>query len=350
MQVTLFREEDDASLRAIVSATPVPGAIRVATEREPSFLAGCAAMGPFHQVLVARGSRGDPVGLACRSTRRLLVNGAPEETGYLSQLRVLPGYRGRWLVPKGFRFLRELHEDGRVPGYLTTLVAGNREAEALLVSKPRSSLPRYRFLDDLVTLALMVPRVAKANSEEASPEELLARLERWGRSRTLFPEVTLSDLSGRGTFPGLSAADFVAVPGGVGAVWDQSAFRQTVVRGYGFPLGTLLPIVNAANRLRGRPVLPPVGARVPHAFAALVAVEEPAALPALLTGLLARARSRGFDWLMAGFSANDPALAFARRFPHVPYRSRRYTVAWEKGDAFHARFAGGPLHVEPGTL
>jgi hypothetical protein len=243
-----------------------------------------------------------------------------EESGYLSSC-VLPGYRGRWLVP-AFRFLSELHEDGRVPGYLTTLVAGNREAEALLVSKPRSSLPRYRFLDDLVTLALMVPRVAKANSEGASPEELLARLERWGRSRTLFPEVTLSDLSGRGTFPGLSAADFIVVPGGVGAVWDQSAFRQTVVRGYGFPLGALLPIVNAANRLRGRPALPRVGARVAHAFAALVAVDEPGALPALPGrlreavpairlahgGLLRERRGTGFRPPVSARSVPEPSL------------------------------------------
>src|SRR4051794_16637823 len=85
---------DDADLRHILAATPMPGRIRVGFQREPSWFAAAVVDGHFRQVVACRDSQtGRLIGFGCRSVRRLYVNGAPAEVGYLSGLRVLPEFR-----------------------------------------------------------------------------------------------------------------------------------------------------------------------------------------------------------------------------------------------------------------
>ena len=150
---TLATREDDAQIRRLLASNPVPGPISLRYEREPDYFAGCDAMGPFTQVLVAKENH-RVVGVACRAIRPLYINGQREDVGYLGQLRVDREYRGRFLVPRGFQLLRELHDDARTQGYVTTIIEGNAEAEGILVHRPRGVMPRYRRLGTLVTLAL----------------------------------------------------------------------------------------------------------------------------------------------------------------------------------------------------
>src|SRR5688500_3317062 len=113
--------EDDAEIRALLARNPVPGRVVVSYEREPSYFLGCGTMGPFSQVVAARDeATGRLAAIACRTVRRRYVGGEPRDVGYLSQLRVDGRYRGRWLVPAGFRFLADLDVDGRADGYITT--------------------------------------------------------------------------------------------------------------------------------------------------------------------------------------------------------------------------------------
>src|SRR5688500_16082267 len=105
----LATPDDDPAIRRLLATNPVPGHITLSYEREPDYFAGCGTMGHFWQVLVAREEEtGRVVGLACRATRPLFVNGQVEEVGYLSQLRVDNAYRGRWLVAKGFHKMHAL--------------------------------------------------------------------------------------------------------------------------------------------------------------------------------------------------------------------------------------------------
>ena len=80
----LATRADDAGIRHLLATNPLPGRIRVRFEREPSYFDGCD---DGTQVLVARdGAR--VVGVACRSIRKLYINGVVEDIGYLGQLRV----------------------------------------------------------------------------------------------------------------------------------------------------------------------------------------------------------------------------------------------------------------------
>src|SRR5262245_19058987 len=155
----LATSADDAEIRRLLAAHPLPGRIALTLEREPDYFLGCATMGSPCQVIVGRdGATGDLVGVACRALRSLWVNGEVREVGYLAQLRVAGRYRGRWLVSRGFGFFRELHADGRAARYLTTIVEDNQEARRLLVERPRRHFPRYRELERFLSMALVLRR------------------------------------------------------------------------------------------------------------------------------------------------------------------------------------------------
>jgi len=356
---------DDAAIRRLLADNPVPGRVTVAYEREPSFALGCATLGDFCQVITARDdASGEIAALACRAARPMFVNGRPQHVGYLGQLRVDRRYRGRWLVSGGFRFLRALHDDGRAGGYVATVTEENREALGVLVAGARRHFPRFRELGRLVTLAIPVgrprreprPDLELGLGSERSLADIAAFLREHGARRQLFPVVTGDDLRGPATL-GLEPSDLVvALRGGeiagVLGLWDQSAYKQTVVRAYGGALGRVRPLYDAAARLRGRRPLPRPGERLRSAYAsfACVAGDDRGVFRALLARVYALAAERGHAYLLLGLAGNDPLLDTARRYAHIPYHSRLYTVSWDDGGAFHEQFDGRAPHVEIALL
>src|SRR4051794_39038334 len=122
-RVELATPEDDADLRHILAATPMPGHIAVSFQREPSYFAAAEVDGHFRQVVAGRDlDTGRLIGFGSRSIRRAFVNGQPADVGYLSALRLLPEHRNLGLLARGYAFFRKLHADGRAPIYFTTIV------------------------------------------------------------------------------------------------------------------------------------------------------------------------------------------------------------------------------------
>ncbi|HSP17665.1 MAG TPA: hypothetical protein VLV78_23170 [Thermoanaerobaculia bacterium] len=346
---SMATHDDDAALRRLLASSPMPGHIRLRLEREPDYFAGCGTMGSFTQVLVARDAE-RVVGLSCRAVRTLYVNGQPEDVGYLGHLRVQREYQGRSLVVRGFRHLHELHADRRVRGYLTTIVDGNREAEGVLVRRRRGPMPRYRFLDRLITLAFATPsrlfRGARRVREEQRAD-VEAFLEREGPRRNFFP--VLRDT------PGLTARDFVLVTrngrmAGAAGLWDQSSVKQTVIDGYDGLLSAARPVYNCAARIIGRPPLPRPGAALRVAYGSFFCAIDRQVVRELLEEVLLLAAERGHEMVLVGFTESDPSLEAARQLRHIEYRSSIYSVTWDDGEHFHDRLDSRPRYLELATL
>ena len=335
--------ETDRALRRLLAVTPVPGRVALSFEREPSFFAGCQTLGTTCQVIVGRQrSTGQIAGLACRATRWLHVNGAPRRLGYLGQLRVDRAFRGQSLLLRGFRFLRQLHDADPVEAYLATITDENRQARGLLVEHPRGHFPTFREVTRVSTLALFVRGTGSA-ADRARPEELPAIirfLNEHGPRRQFFPVYREADFTaGSLTTAGFNPKDFVVVRGRQGAiqglmgVWDQSAYKQTVVRGYDAHLGRLRPVVNLAARAAGmrRAPLPPPGEHLSNVYASFVclASDDPTIFQRLLRQAMALAAQRRANYLTIGLTEGDPLLRIARRYPHLSYHSRLYLAAWD---------------------
>ena len=346
---SLATRDDDAGIRRLLATSPMPGRIRVRFEREPDYFAGCDAMGSFTQVLVARDDD-RVVGVACRAVQRMYINGVAEDVGYLGQLRVDAAYRGRLLVARGFRRLRELHADGRVRGYITTIIDGNAEAEGVLVRRARGAMPRYRFLDKLFTLAVPVSRLRQRpfTTEPQRTRRVLrdlcdsvvkmpfgAFLQKHAPTRNLFPA----------TEP---QGEIIEIEGGVAALNDQRSYKQTVIDGYSPVLKIARPIYNLVGRIK----LPRPGAILNHAYVThfCVAGDDLLVAKELIEKLLDAAARRNLDHILLGFTEGDPLLRVARKFHPVEYESSIYSVAWNDEDDLHDRLDSRPRALDLSAL
>lgn len=353
--------DDDAALRALLAACPMPGRVALTSEREPAFGAADAALGPEVETLVTR--RGDEVvAVAQRAVRMRFVGGVPARVGYLGALRVRADAQGRGLVMRGYRAMRNLHDaDGQTPFYLTSITEENAVSRGLLVDTPRPSIPAYREATPFITAAIVARRerprpLAGVTLERADGwDEVSKFLVREGARRDGFPVWTLDALD---AMPGLALSDVVVARKGgriVGtlALVDARATRQSVVRGYDGVLARARPFVNVAARIAGLPpLLPRVGQPLASAFAALpcVAGDDAAVFDALVAAVRSAAHRRGLAYVLAGAAAGDPLLPVLRRRWHVAYRSRLYTVAWADGTAAAARLDARCLQPDVSTL
>ena len=348
MRLAVAGPGDDAELRRLLRDNPMSGSVRISLEREPCSFLAASIEGHLHQTVTVRApGDGRLLGIGSRAVMTAWVNGDRGPLGYLGGLRIdqTQSARRRVLV-HGYRKLRELHGDGAAPFYLTTIVEDNRPARRLLEAG-LEGLPRYRLLETLVTLVIPVGGPARrgrtrgeAGLQRGSAEslgELADCLERNGRRHQFARAWTVQDLESPERTRDLRPGDFLYRSAGgrvTGclAVWDQSRFKQTVVRGYHPWLGRARPLVNALRPWLRQPRLPPPGGALRSAFVSHLAVDgdDPDTALALLRGAVSEARARGLDHLVLGLAARHPLCAAVERaFPHREYRSVLYQVYWE---------------------
>jgi hypothetical protein len=365
LEIALATAADDAAIRGLCRRETIPGRITVRYEREPEFSLGCRVTGDEFQVVVARESEdGAVVGVACRSTRELFVNGSPRRIGYLGQLRVDQRFRGRWLVSRGFSMLREIHEQDPVPAYLVSIVAGNREAKEILVRKARKSFPAFHCVADFETLAISLGRaktpldagVEISLGSSAQIGEMVQFLQRHGKRRQFFPVWTedpfheLASLGLRVEDVRIARRSGKIV--GIAGLWDQGAYKQTVIQEYSGWLKAAAPFYNVGASWVGRPTLPKPGMKLRSVYAAFVCIadDDPQIFSALLRELYNSACSQGFEYLLIGLDAGDPLLPTARKYHHVLYPSRLYLAEWPDGGRFHEQLERRATYVDIATL
>ncbi len=367
----LATEADDVALRQLLRDNPMPGSISVTFEREPSYFIASAVEGDFHQTIVGRETgSGQVVGMGSRSVRPTYVNGVVQPVGYMSQLRATASYGwGLQLaraIAKGFEFSHTLHADGRAPFYLMSVIADNRPARRLLASG-LAGLPRLREYARLYTYAvytsrrqrpLPLPRGLRLGRGRAHHlNGIVDCLQRNGERHQFTPHWTAETLFHPDSTPGLCPENFLlAIAGdhvvGCLAEWDQSSFKQTIVRGYSSTLGQWRLWINLAARIAGWPPLPDTGSPIRHCFASHLAVDDDdrAVFAALLRAVYNDAVERGFNYLMLGLAETHPLRPVAESYRHILYPSQLYLVAWEDGWNKIDKVDGRVPHPEIATL
>jgi hypothetical protein len=365
-EVRLATPADEPEIRALVAATPMPGAVAIRFAREPDYFLGATIMGDPCDVVVVRDLRdGRLAGFGCRAERRAFVNGRETRIGYIGQIRAADGYRGRWLVQRAIAWLREHGPPGML--YVGVVARENPRARELLVGRRAPGAPRRMRLAGLTTCAILLrprrpPRVPRVTIEPGSPgaiREIVSFLREEGPRRQLFPAYSVEDFAGGRALRGLAPEDIAVARragaiAGVMAAWDQAAYKQDVVDAYGPRLRRLRPAYDLLARAIGARQLTPPGKAIPLAFAASLAVagDDPAVMRLLLDACAARARERGKAFLMLGLADDDPLLVVARRWLHVTYRSDLFALAWETGEegALLAALDGRVPYIEIATL
>lgn len=361
----LAQRSDDAALRNTCWKMPMPGPVRVAYAREPSFFEALRVEGRCSAVAAGRDAEtGQIIGIGSRSIKSAFINGEPAPLGYLSSLRILEDYRHGTLLARGYRILRESHGDGRTRLYVTTILEDNKLARDSIATG-RAGLPAYHDYGRFQAMAVRLSQRPKGHRNSvlevrpATEEELPELVKFWqteGPRKQFFPSYTVDDFSDQGLLRGLepghilmalSAGELV----GTAAAWDQQRFRQSLVAGYSRTLGAVRPLYNAVASVLQYPHLPAAGSYLDYCYLSLVCTRnnDQRILTTMLSELIERNRSR-FSFLMAGFHERDPLLTVLRRYHHFSYCSRLYVVAWEDGETDFQHLDNRVPYLEVGAL
>jgi hypothetical protein len=112
-------------------------------------------------------------------------------------------------------------------------------------------------------------------------------------------------------------------------VQDESAFKQTVARGYPTAISMMRPVLNVLAPLVGKPRLPAIGAplRLVYLSALAIKADRSDGLLSLLGASLDLAAMRGVGPDAVGLDARHPwVTAFAVAFAAIEYRTELYCV------------------------
>ncbi len=334
--------DDDATLRRMLCENDMPSWVQLSLEREPSYFAGTSLMGSSTTV-IARQIRtpGRPVGMYTYATLPCHLNGQGGKTGYLGMLRVNPAFRHRIRVLKhGFRSIPVLVTRAVVDAVCFTSIAhDNRPARRLLESNLKG-MPIYRPVGELETLAITTANGQRSRRlRPATTRDIPALVVFYNRQLAAYqfaPFLTEDWLGNLSRAQGLQLSDFMILEDagtmrGCLALWDQRAFKQSVIRGYRFPLNRLRPVYNLWATLTGRLCLPPVGTRLDAVFIAFMALDrrgEPFVIEALLH-VLAVMREQGAAVGVLGISPLNPLRdRLHTYFSPTVYRTCIDTVSW----------------------
>jgi hypothetical protein len=316
--------EDEAAIRQLLRENPTPGAISVSFEREPDYFLGQSS---GDQTIVAY--ENDRLACVGRcSVRPRYLNGELRRVGYLGELRLdARGQRKVEILRGGYAFFRELQEKHPADFYFTSIASDNERARRVF-ERGLPGLPRYSLLTEFVTLLIPVGRASDA-ALSAERAECATFLNRHAPRRQLAAPWSADELSACAEC--LVTRDNNERVTAMAVLWDQRAWRQTVVRGYAPPLALARPFVNLAATMLGGLRLPRIGSVLATGFLSPLASEpgHESELPRLIRTAFEPSQRRGIEILTIGLAANDARLDVVRRaFRCREYRTRLYRVTW----------------------
>ena len=319
---------DNAGLLALASACPMQAGLTICVRREPDFFALNRLQGDRWDVGVVDGGRAGVIGCIGVAERLSYVNGTPQHTGYASDLKVHPAFRGRRNGTRSVadaltQYARETlgATEPRMP-VLVTLLEGNG-AMATRLPGPRG-LPRFSRFATIRSFAvplfilrrLGVPRdLSVRPAEERDLDEMAALWRAVAPLRQLAPVLSADQLlRGCTDAPGLALSSYWIARHASGrlvgfvALWDQHQLKNTVVQRYSPGAALFRHGFNLAAPLFGAPRLPAPGAPLHYlsVFQVCVPAAEPGALRALLVaGARAHAGSP-YAFCTIGLDVTDP--------------------------------------------
>ena len=338
----------EARFRHMLRENALAGRINVLLTREPDAFHAAAVSGDVYELMLAydRETR-ELLGGGARFELEAYFNGEVTCVGYLGELRVQGGLRQRRrMLLNAYRAMRERHEQGRVPFYVTTIISDNLSTRRLLEAG-LSDMPTYRPVEEMLTMTIPAkqaariapPRIEVEECSSDQRDELAFRLGKTGRAFFFHAVATTETLGSAERCRGIQGSDFFVVRNdadirGACCLWDQRSFKQTVVSGYSKQLARVRPFFNIVAPLLRQPRLPPKGRQIQSAFLSHLSIDagDEEALLALVRHAARRAIPRGIDYLMVGLAARNPLSKMLKnRFYCHEYASMIYVVYWDDG-------------------
>ncbi|MBO8170883.1 MAG: hypothetical protein H0Z33_03220 [Bacillaceae bacterium] len=345
----LAKASDESQLRQLLRETPMKGEISVVFAREPDYFHATRIEGEDYRILTAR-QGSELVGMGSVSTFDAYINQSKKKIGYLSQLRVRREYQGDIrLLSGGYKKMRDLIAELDVPCAMTTIVEDNFRVRDLLTSH-RLGLPYYSRVGKMITYSVFLKQpfykrhthrfqyqIERASRQDA--DEIVAFLNTHGKEKLFYPVYTKARLESDLLSRGLSWDSFYMARKqgqlvGVTAIWDQSAFKQTMIHSYHGKIKRIKPVYNMLSTVTGLPALPEEGKAFSYLYVSHTAVKDndDTVFDDLFAFIYGAFTDKPYDFIMVGFSEQDPLIRIPEKYRHIKYPSILYLVHWDEPD------------------
>ncbi len=359
----LATSADDAPLRQVLRETPMESSLATVTyESEPSFFQSSCPDGAETDVMICRDTDRDvTVGFACRSIRKMFVNGKETRIGYLSTLRCIPEYRNRGLVARGYRAMEQLHNTTNQPRwYFSTILEGNQRARHLLTSG-RAGLPFYHSIGRYSTFLIPVDAMRQSGHlvnqiECRESQQIVGGLSELGSQYQLFPCYQLEgwlaqceELYGGSFFVATNGGKWESVMG----VIDQRAVKQLVIKSYPRWLQWCRYPLNCWYKLRGQPVIhkPPYDFNYLTAVLPLVdAKADPGCILPLLGSVLLEGKRREAEYIALGMHESHKSYQLVKDLSKHTFDTEVFLVSWTFNEKTQFGLDDRPIYLELGWL
>ncbi len=335
---------DDSVLKALLRDNPMDAWVSLSMEREPSYFHGTSLMGKSYTLISEENT--EVVGMYACSYLPVHINGKSETIGYFGSMRISKPFRNKIrCIKEGFDTIREqMPKEATVPFYFTSIASENLRARRLLEANVKG-MPRYHPRGQMSTLIFSTKRAKSAGMlKQATKEDISDIVVFYNQQASKYQlspylsEAWLESLDGH---IGLRISDFYLVRDDDGklqgclALWDQRAFKQSVVQGYRTPLKQMRPLYNLYARLNKQVELPACGEALQHLFVAFFAFKDDAAAIDLLKEAAKIAQqTKKVKSCVLGLSSKHPLLpALKRQLRPSVYLTEIETVVLDRVDA-----------------
>lgn len=305
----------------------------VTQERDPDFFALPRLHTDHFDVWLGENQRGTLGGCGTLALRPGWFDGAVRTVGYLSDLRVVPGFRAPGGMPLAFRLaLEEARERHGAEVFYTVIFDSNAIARRALTGRGdrrREGQPRYVPMTPFHMTSLQFttkkgrPRGRVEPASIADLPALVELLARGGKSRVMGEVFDLPTLERRlASWPGLQLEDFLLAKDAEGrlrgccAPWDADPVKRTRVLGYHGSMRWVRAAFDLGAKLLRYPPLPKPGECFRFAFLSHLEIEDddPAVLHDLYLAAYERLRGRGLHFLSAMIPVGSTLEEAARGF------------------------------------
>ena len=365
----LAKTEDDHQLKSMMKNIKMSGNIALSFEREPSyFMAEKSGNLKTDTMLVVDKENEKVVGIASRSLRYAFVDGVKSKIGYLSNLRGDKKVRNSLLLAKGYKFLKNLHQnDKEVDFYISTILSDNTIAQKILTSQ-RAGLPIYESIGEFTTgfipLNTSESETKVANITRLKPsvpysiDDVVEFINNYNSQFQFAPFYTKDDFIGQNKLEGFSTDDFYLyidngeILGLIGA-WNQTNYKQVKVASYSKLYQIIKPLYNLYAKVMRLPPLPPSGSYIKNIYGSFVAIKDDnrAVFESLVKAIQVDWSNRDYSYLAIGLHSRHPLSKTLLKRSSQTLKSMGYLVYWkDKSRELKLPTKQKIPHIETGTL
>lgn len=309
--------DDDKALREMLSQNSMDSWVNLSFEREPSYFDAQNIMGESYTMVAIDTNTNSYVGMYTCTYMDMYINGDIQEVAYLRELRLDEAYRNKIRILKnGYKSLRTLLPKKETePLYITSVASQNTKARRVLEAGLKG-MPTYISLAKMNTLIFSSSFIPEQKRLKQATKQDIARILKFYNdhmaSYQFAPCVSEQWMNTLPAKTGLSIDDFYIVEDEGGnieaclALWDQRAFKQSVIKGYKTPLRQLRPLYNFFAMLSTRVLLPQINSMLGQIYISFFVCQNDELQLDIIKEAAQLAKSKGASSCILGLSAGHP--------------------------------------------